>query len=73
MSDIKEGDKIQYAPYHKEADPKNAKSQTTGEVTHVNEKPRKNNPEHKTYTVLNDNTGKESTYGERSITEKLEE
>ncbi|EJD08132.1 uncharacterized protein FOMMEDRAFT_150825 [Fomitiporia mediterranea MF3/22] len=55
------------------ADPKNAKSQATGEVTRVHEKPRKGDLDHKTYTIENDNTGKETTYGKRSITEKLDE
>ncbi|KAL5483232.1 hypothetical protein ACEPAI_8462 [Sanghuangporus weigelae] len=70
MSEIHEGDHVEYAPYHKEADPEHAKAKTTGEVTSVNEKPKKEDPEHKTYTVLNDNTGKESTYGKRSIVGK---
>ncbi|KAH8115248.1 hypothetical protein DFH11DRAFT_1726115 [Phellopilus nigrolimitatus] len=73
MSEIQEGTEVKYAPYHQAPDPKNAKSQATGEVTHVNEKPKKDDPEHKTYTILNDNTGKETTYGKRSITEILDE
>ncbi|KDQ11141.1 hypothetical protein BOTBODRAFT_35677 [Botryobasidium botryosum FD-172 SS1] len=73
MSEIQEGDRVKYAPFHQAYDPKASKSQSTGEVTHVNEKPKKNDPEHKTYTILNDNTGKETTYGERSITEVLDE
>ncbi|KLO10893.1 hypothetical protein SCHPADRAFT_942496 [Schizopora paradoxa] len=68
---IKEGDKVEYAPYHQAVNPKTAKAHTTGEVTSVNHKPTKADPNHKTYTILNDNTGKETTYGARSITENM--
>ncbi|KAH8920334.1 hypothetical protein BT69DRAFT_1284104, partial [Atractiella rhizophila] len=72
MSDIQEGDRVEYAPYHQAKDPKSAKSKSTGEVVSVNEKPKKDDPDHKTYTIKNDNTGKDTTYGERSITAKLD-
>ncbi|OCB85779.1 hypothetical protein A7U60_g7131 [Sanghuangporus baumii] len=68
-----EGDHVKYAPFHRVADPKTTKSQSTGEVTEVNERPKKEDPEHKTYTIQNDKTGKESTYGQRHITEKLDD
>ncbi|KAL5483233.1 hypothetical protein ACEPAI_8463 [Sanghuangporus weigelae] len=75
-----EGDHVKYAPFHRVADPKTTKSQSTGgEVTEVNERPKKEDLEHKTYTIQNDKTGKESTYGirafdfQRHITEKLDD
>ncbi|KAI5123816.1 hypothetical protein M0805_009108 [Coniferiporia weirii] len=73
MSGIQEGDRVKYAPFHRTADPKSTKSQSTGEVKQTNEKPTKEDPNHKTFTIENDNTGKESTYGARSITEVLED
>lgn len=64
---------MQYAPYHQEKNPKSAKSKSTGEVTQVNDKPKKDDPEHKTYTIENDNTGKETTYGRRNIIEVIDD
>ncbi|EJD08133.1 uncharacterized protein FOMMEDRAFT_25302 [Fomitiporia mediterranea MF3/22] len=72
MSDIQEGDHVKYAPFHRVADPETA-NQSTGEVKAVHDRPKKEDPEHKTYTIQNDNTGKEAYYSQKYVTEKLDD
>ncbi|TDL23076.1 hypothetical protein BD410DRAFT_787904 [Rickenella mellea] len=71
MSNIEEGDRVSYIPIHQYKNPDNV-NKATGEVTQINSKPKKDDPDHQTYTIMNERSQKETTYGERNIVEKLD-